>query len=42
MTLSSGISDRAAIIALVAELDEAASALDVDCFLDLYVDGEVG
>jgi uncharacterized protein (TIGR02246 family) len=32
-------SDRAAIVALVAKLDAAASALDVDRFLDLYVDG---
>lgn len=34
-----GINDRNAIIALVAALDAAASALDVDRFLDLFVDG---
>jgi len=39
MTLSPDTTDHAAILALVAELDTAASALDIDRFLDLYVDG---
>lgn len=39
MTPSPDVTDHAAVVALVAELDAAASALDVDRFLDLYVDG---
>jgi uncharacterized protein (TIGR02246 family) len=34
-----GINDRNAIMALVAALDAAASALDIDRFLELFVDG---
>lgn len=39
MTLSPDTTDHAAVVALVAELDAAASALNVDRFLDLYIDG---
>jgi len=39
MTLSPDTTEHAAVVALVAELDAAASALNVDRFLDLYVDG---
>jgi len=39
MTLSPDTTNHAAVVALVAELDAAASALNVDRFLDLYVDG---
>ena len=39
MTLSRDTDDRTSIVALVTELDAAASALDVDRFLNLFVDG---
>ena len=39
MTTWPDSSEHAPIVALVAELDSAASALDIDRFLNLFVDG---